>query len=58
VFRVMLAGQPFADAPELQRRDGEAFSLDAGDDLTYQVPLDGVGLDQYQGPFGHGGQRT
>jgi hypothetical protein len=54
----MLAGQLFADVPELQRRDGEAFSLDAADDLAYQLPLDGVRLDQYQGPFGHGAQRT
>ena len=58
MLRVVLAGQIFADVPELQRREGEAFSLDAADDLAYQVPLDGVRLDQYQGPFGHGGQRT
>lgn len=54
----MLGGQLPADLPKLQRRDGEAFPLDAADDLAYQVAPDGIGLDQYQGPFGHGAQRT
>ena len=54
VLRVMLAGQRLTDLAKLQRRDGEAFSLDAADDLAYQLSLDTIGLDQYEGPFGHG----
>jgi hypothetical protein len=55
---VMPAGQLLADLPELQRRDVEALSLDTADDLAYQLSLDAVRLDQYQGPFSHGAQRT
>ena len=31
---------------------------DAADDLAYQPARNTVGLDQYQGPFSHGAQRT
>ncbi|COY17944.1 Uncharacterised protein [Mycobacterium tuberculosis] len=56
MFGVVLAGQLRADGPELQRSDGEAFALDAADDLADQLPFDAIRLDQYQSPFGHGAQ--
>ena len=55
---VVRPGQLIADMLELQGRDGQAFALDAADDLADHPALDTIGLDQYQRPLRHGRQRT
>src|ERR1700722_12697316 len=50
---VVTAGQLLANDPHFQRCDGQAFALDAADDLAHQASLDPVGLDQQESPLGH-----
>ena len=53
VLGVVLLRELAADGHELQRGEPQALALEAGDDLAGQVPREGVGLDQDQGPV-HG----
>ncbi len=55
---IMLGSQLLADVAQLQGGNRQALLLDAADDLAYQPARHTVGLDQYQGPFRHGAQRT
>ncbi|MDT5221156.1 MAG: hypothetical protein QOF15_3261, partial [Mycobacterium sp.] len=53
----MPASQLITDGPEFQCRDGETLALDAAEYLANQLAFHAVGLDQYEGPFGHGAQQ-
>jgi hypothetical protein len=53
VLGVVLPRDVVADGLEFQGRDGQALAFDSAEDLSDEVSLDAVGLDQNQGPLSH-----
>jgi hypothetical protein len=49
MFRVVPLGELAVDRHVLERGDAQALALEARDDLTCEVSLESVGLDQDQG---------
>ncbi len=56
VFGVVLAGEIVVDVLELEGRDAQAFAFDPAENLSDQLALNAVGLDQRKGPLSHGRQ--
>jgi hypothetical protein len=56
VLGVVLPGDVVADGLEFEGRDRQALAFDSAEDLTDELPLDAVGLDQNQGPLCHVGK--
>src|SRR5204863_2585729 len=52
VLGVVLLGGVLVERHQLQRGEGQALALEAGDDLAAEAAREGVGLDEDEGAFG------